>query len=748
MRRSSLGALGLQAGLLAGVGLALVGGAEPPDARANAWCVSEGQCTYAKPIMLLLVDYSTAMNAAYMPGKTRWQAAVEAIVEVIDGNNGLAQGEMILGLMRFGHDASPGLAGTTILGDVSNPPIVDGVALDVGLYDPDKPGKPYFECNGEALKAAITGQKPPMDGAAKGIGAWTKGALGRAAAYIAQMAADHPDDKPERLAVVLVLTQGQWTDASGTLTMKPPADDPAPVAAEISAQQDLPTAVVSFGDADGKAAADALAAAGGSGQAMEGAETWMLHSLIEQYLFVAKEKWAAPICTPAHPRVMVLLDASSGMLNVAGGTVAGAQGETGWDRARELLAGETSIVDHAIFGHRLERLVYLGLAVFGDAAPVPGEQKVLVDYAACGEANVAWATDPLSSCAAPGCDDPWGGPPISWTFNNGGEVDPPGFDEPTLSHMPRCEAGGPFPLACNGSGGQLHLGLELVQSHIAAYKAKCMAGFSQPCSPETVFLNLLVTDGNDESGDAAVQAALEQMFADGVRTYVIGVGDAVDPVRLQQLAGWGSGGSEGFFAAADQQALQLELQAIVEEIPFDPCCYFKVCGPADVPAVCGNGVVEGGEECDDGNLVDGDGCDASCSLDGVTSDGCGNGIVEGSEECDDGNATPGDGCEPECTLTPEGGSSGTTDGEPASTTTDGPETGGVVPTTGDAPGTGGETAGEGSTGGDAAGEGSTGGASVEDGGCGCAAEGGRAGLGWVLVFGAMRRRGRRQGGSR
>jgi cysteine-rich repeat protein len=30
------------------------------------------------------------------------------------------------------------------------------------------------------------------------------------------------------------------------------------------------------------------------------------------------------------------------------------------------------------------------------------------------------------------------------------------------------------------------------------------------------------------------------------------------------------------------------------------------------PSVCGNGVVEHGEQCDDGNLVDGDGCNAHC----------------------------------------------------------------------------------------------------------------------------------------
>ena len=48
-----------------------------------------------------------------------------------------------------------------------------------------------------------------------------------------------------------------------------------------------------------------------------------------------------------------------------------------------------------------------------------------------------------------------------------------------------------------------------------------------------------------------------------------------------------------------------------------------VCLP---PAVCGNGVLEGGEECDDNNSFDGDGCDSNC-----TPTRCGNGIVTAGE---------------------------------------------------------------------------------------------------------------------
>lgn len=62
---------------------------------------------------------------------------------------------------------------------------------------------------------------------------------------------------------------------------------------------------------------------------------------------------------------------------------------------------------------------------------------------------------------------------------------------------------------------------------------------------------------------------------------------------------------------------------------------------------CGNGIVAGGEECDDGNTVSGDGCDANCLI-----EECGDGRVEGDEECDDGNGEDGDGCQSDCTRTP------------------------------------------------------------------------------------------------
>ncbi|MBK9034658.1 MAG: DUF4215 domain-containing protein [Myxococcales bacterium] len=46
-------------------------------------------------------------------------------------------------------------------------------------------------------------------------------------------------------------------------------------------------------------------------------------------------------------------------------------------------------------------------------------------------------------------------------------------------------------------------------------------------------------------------------------------------------------------------------------------------GTGPLVPVCGNGTMEGAETCDDGNLVDGDGCAADCVLEPTVDDGDG-----------------------------------------------------------------------------------------------------------------------------
>jgi len=69
---------------------------------------------------------------------------------------------------------------------------------------------------------------------------------------------------------------------------------------------------------------------------------------------------------------------------------------------------------------------------------------------------------------------------------------------------------------------------------------------------------------------------------------------------------------------------------------------------ASVP-VCGNNQLEQGETCDDGNRVDGDGCEASCTETPAPVVICGDGSIGAGELCDDGNDDDTDGCTRACT---------------------------------------------------------------------------------------------------
>lgn len=71
-----------------------------------------------------------------------------------------------------------------------------------------------------------------------------------------------------------------------------------------------------------------------------------------------------------------------------------------------------------------------------------------------------------------------------------------------------------------------------------------------------------------------------------------------------------------------------------------------MCAPPDcTPHRCGDGVLDPGENCDDGNWIDQDFCRNDCRV-----SRCGDGVVQYvlGEECDDGNVTSGDGCGGTC----------------------------------------------------------------------------------------------------
>ncbi|MCH2109635.1 MAG: DUF4215 domain-containing protein [Polyangiaceae bacterium] len=91
-----------------------------------------------------------------------------------------------------------------------------------------------------------------------------------------------------------------------------------------------------------------------------------------------------------------------------------------------------------------------------------------------------------------------------------------------------------------------------------------------------------------------------------------------------------------------------------------------------VVATCGDGVLDDGEACDDGNGRPADGCSGICTIESgyaceapgaacVVDATCGNGLYEpvGGEGCDDGGVSPGDGCDSRCLVEPGWACSGT-----------------------------------------------------------------------------------------
>ncbi|HXW60722.1 MAG TPA: DUF4215 domain-containing protein [Myxococcota bacterium] len=101
--------------------------------------------------------------------------------------------------------------------------------------------------------------------------------------------------------------------------------------------------------------------------------------------------------------------------------------------------------------------------------------------------------------------------------------------------------------------------------------------------------------------------------------------------------------------------------------------------PFFVTPICGNGILTAGKQCEDGNIINGDGCSSACkkeycgngyveigeqcdngagryTVQGPNCDQycqfiiCGDGYVTGDEECDDGNRENCDGCSRDCKV--------------------------------------------------------------------------------------------------
>ncbi len=95
-------------------------------------------------------------------------------------------------------------------------------------------------------------------------------------------------------------------------------------------------------------------------------------------------------------------------------------------------------------------------------------------------------------------------------------------------------------------------------------------------------------------------------------------------------------------ACANQPTSHVCASGIICPDPLQCAAVQQVC----ISNLCGNGIVDPGEVCDDGNIMNGDGCASDCK----SQEKCGDGVVntEAGEVCDDGNTVSGDGCSADC----------------------------------------------------------------------------------------------------
>ena len=110
-------------------------------------------------------------------------------------------------------------------------------------------------------------------------------------------------------------------------------------------------------------------------------------------------------------------------------------------------------------------------------------------------------------------------------------------------------------------------------------------------------------------------------------------------------------------------------QSWIWAVCFAGACFLSGCGDdsgsskdkeeARPDVVCGDGIIDASEACDDGNELDGDGCSSRCEVESTDKPGegdepgtpvCGDGKVEAGEACDDGNELDGDGCSSGCEV--------------------------------------------------------------------------------------------------
>lgn len=210
---------------------------------------------------------------------------------------------------------------------------------------------------------------------------------------------------------------------------------------------------------------------------------------------------------------------------------------------------------------------------------------------------------------------------------------------------------------CGGSDNSFVAGRDLRLGTVTAVGASCGAGAVDASADRDVSVSdvlVLSSSGDGEAGDISMQAGRTLTVAATMRANggSAGKGGSVDleSCRIDVVAGVSilTNGPHGAntLLAHDTMTIGGRLEAGAFNklrygdpeaapvitgviIPDTTPIYDAALDACSTPAVCGDGVLEGREECEDGNTFACDGCSAAC-----TREGCGNHRIDCDETCD------------------------------------------------------------------------------------------------------------------
>lgn len=216
-----------------------------------------------------------------------------------------------------------------------------------------------------------------------------------------------------------------------------------------------------------------------------------------------------------------------------------------------------------------------------------------------------------------------------------------GWGSPVSTGEPNCGSPCPVGNTCQPSGGQWSC---LPTEGVTCTNGVCTGG--PVCGNGIVEKPEICDDGNQRDDDACSGACLTPNLSAICSNGILDAGEQCD--------NYGSMGVQ-----YDNSSLPSCAKDEMHVCNLANCTVTCQGGP---PPTCGNGVQEATEECDDGNAVNGDGCSSSCKTEqnpacaslspsgswfisllnwwygcNQTPPVCGNGIPEQGEQCDDGD---------------------------------------------------------------------------------------------------------------